>query len=75
MSLLRRKSRSLEELLNDPHFPYHVGRLMGASEMAAYWMAIQEDEQTQEMGKRLAAIVSWFYEGERTGEAPTMPGV
>jgi hypothetical protein len=64
MSLFRRRSRDLNELLRDPHFPYHVGRLMGAAEMAAHWMITQEDPQTKQMGRRLADIVSWFFEEE-----------
>lgn len=62
--MFRRRSRSLDELLRDPHFPYHVGRLMGATEMTAHWLSTRGEEE-QRMGARLAAIVDWFFEHDR----------
>jgi hypothetical protein len=60
----RRKQRDLEDLQQDPHFPFYVGRLMGASEMISHWLQIQQDPECQEMGKRLNKIVGWFLTDE-----------
>jgi hypothetical protein len=65
--MFARRSRSLDTLLRDPNFPYHVGRLMGAAEMTGHWLATREDADSQEMGKRLAGIVGWFFEEEKEG--------
>jgi hypothetical protein len=61
-NLFRRRNRSLDELLRDPNFPYHVGRLMGAAEMTSHWLTTREDKDAQQMGYRLSGIVSWFFE-------------
>jgi len=56
-----RRPRPIDEMMRDPNFPYVVGRLMGAAEMSAHWMSAQEDPQTQEMGRKLADVVGWFF--------------
>jgi hypothetical protein len=58
--LRRRKHRDLIEIQQDPHFPFYVGRLMGASEMISHWLSLQPDPEAQEFGKRLNKIVGWF---------------
>lgn len=59
--VFRRKARTMEELLGDSGFPYHVGQMIGAAEMAAWWMSLQEDADTQKMGEKLAETVNWFF--------------
>lgn len=61
-SLLGRKLRPTEQLLGDPGFPYHAARLIGAAEMASYWMSLSDDPHTKAMGERLEAIAGWFFE-------------
>lgn len=56
----RRKQRDLNELQQDPHFPFYVGRLMGASEMVSHWLTLQESPEAVEMGNRLGVVVGWF---------------
>ena len=58
-----RKAKPIEELRGDPRYPFHVGQLVGACEMAAHWMRLQEDETTKRMGKRLAEASGWFFVG------------
>lgn len=62
--MFSRKARPLDELLKDPHFPYQVGRLIGASEMVSHWLELQKDETAQEMGRKLGTVVDWYFEEE-----------
>lgn len=55
----------MDELLVDPEFPYHVGQLTGAAEMAAHWMALQQDGDTQRMGEKLSEAVGWFFKDNK----------
>lgn len=66
-----RRSRTIEELLQDKTFPYHVGQLIGASEMVAHWMTIHGDEDTKQMGYKLAETVGWFFKEEGKSSRPT----
>lgn len=63
---MKRKARTLEELLNDNGFPYHVGQLMGATEMAAHWLKLRDDADAKAMGEKLSEIVGWFFVDENT---------
>ena len=58
-----RKAKTIDELLHDRSFPYHVGQLIGSAEMASHWMRIHGDELTREMGEKLAESVGWFFRG------------
>jgi hypothetical protein len=51
----------MQEMLNDPHFTYQVGRLVGAAEMAAHHMQLHGDEETKSAGVALKAVVDWFF--------------
>lgn len=63
MVFLRRKQRDLAELQTDPHFPFYVGRLVGAAEMTSFWLQLGDQmPETQEMGRRLSTVVGWFLE-------------
>jgi len=58
---LSHKVRPMEEILRDSGFPYHVGQLTGAAEMAAHWMTLHEDEEVKAMGAKLGEVVRWFF--------------
>lgn len=77
MGLFRRRVRGINELMADPEFPYMIGRMVGAAEMAAYWMELQDEPQTQSMGKRLHGVTAWFLDDEPvpTGSVPATLGV
>lgn len=60
----RRKPRPVEEIQTDPDFAFYVGRLVGASEMASWWLQMQQQGESQEMGKRLGMVVGWFLTDE-----------
>jgi hypothetical protein len=69
-----RRARPIEELIRDPRFPYHVGQLIGATEMAAWWMRTQGNEETQKMGGKLAEAVGWFFAEGTPEPAPPKRG-
>lgn len=60
-----RRARAMHELQKDPAFAFHVGQLIGAAEMAAHWMRLQDDAAVKSVGGKLAETVAWFFrEGE-----------
>jgi len=63
----------LSELQSNPHFPFYVGRLVGAAEVTSHWLGLQDDPRSVEMGRRLGTVVAWFLPGgvEGTSEYPT----
>lgn len=65
-----RRPRSLQEMREDPQFVLMIGRLVGAGEMTAWWLALREDTESKEMGRHLGEVVDWFFEGERPAPAP-----
>ena len=72
----RNKSVDLSELQSNPHFPFYVGRLVGAAEVTSHWLLLQDhNAQSQEMGRRLGMVVGWFLPGGTddigTSEYPT----
>ena len=75
MSLRRNKGIDLSELQSNPHFPFYVGRLVGASEVTSHWLSMQHGTEQQEMGRRLGMVVGWFLPGGTddvgTSEYPT----
>jgi hypothetical protein len=60
----RRKQREMVELEQDPNFAFYVGRLIGASEMTAFWLQLQAGADAKEMGRRLNRVVAWFLTDE-----------
>jgi hypothetical protein len=56
------KARPLEDLLRDSAFPYQVGRLVGASEVVAFYLQQQHNEEVAQMGVKLHSVVEFFYE-------------
>jgi hypothetical protein len=70
----RRKQREMVELEQDPNFAFYVGRLIGASEMTAFWLQLQAGADAKEMGRRLNKVVGWFLTDEmEEPPAPTFP--
>lgn len=70
MSLLARKPKDPNELLKDPQTPWHVGRLMGASEMVSHLLMIRDDPELQEIGRRLSSVVEWFFTDDQVKVRP-----
>ena len=68
-----KRARPMDELLRDTGFPYHVGQLIGATEMAAHWMALQQDADVKAMGAKLSEAVAWFFH-DAGGRAQLPPG-
>ena len=58
---MNRKPKEIGKLMEDPQFPFMVGRLMGASEMAAHWMMTHSDEEQRNIGHKLLNVVDWFF--------------
>jgi len=57
-----RTLRDLGDLMNDPNFPLHVGRLVGAAEMVGYHLVMKEDPELKDFGARLLTVADWFIE-------------
>jgi hypothetical protein len=57
-----RRVKKVEAILEDPNTPYRVGQLIGACDMAAHWMTLQDDEETKAMGNRLHGVLNWWFE-------------
>ena len=68
MEIFRRKPRPGRELLADPDLLFYVGHLTGASELVAHWLRLRENEEERQMGGRLYAASSWFYERDSTSQ-------
>ena len=67
----RRDQKRIDEVLLHPSFPYQMGRLIGASELASYWMSIHEDVEIRRMGERLGNVAAWFFHDETWDEGAT----
>jgi hypothetical protein len=70
--LFGRKMRDPHEMRLDSRFDYMVGRMVGASEMMAHYMALHGDEKAQAMSERVFASISFFFV-EEEGD-PRKPG-
>lgn len=60
-----RRARTMDELIEDKDFLYHIGQLTGAAEMVSHWMMMQEDQETKDMGHKLQEVVNWFFQRKR----------
>lgn len=57
-----RRARRIDELMQDPHFPYHIGQLVGATEMAAWVLTAPDaNEEMKRVGAKLTETVGWFF--------------
>ena len=61
-----RRARRIDELTKDPRFPYHVGQLIGAVEMAAFILIHGEDEHLRRLGQKLGEAGNWFFTDDNT---------
>lgn len=61
-----KRLRPTDELLEDPAFPFQVGRIIGASELVAHWLTMQPSEEAKAMGNRLALVLDFYYEPEKS---------
>jgi hypothetical protein len=57
-----RKPRPMEDLLRDSALPYQIGRLIGAAEMAAHQLQLRGDDETKQIGAKLAEMTGWFFD-------------
>ena len=69
------KQRGWTELVDDPRFPFMVGRLIGAAEGAGALLrsGTISEEQQAEFARRLDDAARWFIEtslGAGNGRAP-----
>lgn len=63
--MFRRRSKSMDELYDDPAFAARSLLLAGGVEMAAIPMMRHADPQIQELGRKLASRASWFFVDEQ----------
>jgi len=57
-----RKAKTFDQLLADSKFPYQMGRLVGACEMAGQLLTTQDTPDVQRIGANLNSVVAWFFE-------------
>jgi hypothetical protein len=55
------KPRSTDDLYRDPALLFQAAHLVGAASIVAHWLATREDEESKQMGARLAEACGWFY--------------
>jgi hypothetical protein len=58
---LGRKARTMDELVEDKTFLYHVGQLIGSAEMASHIMQNHVEGDIQRLGDKLAEASGWFF--------------
>lgn len=62
MTFLSRKPKKFAEISADRAFPYQMGRLVGAAEMAGALLVNQENPDVKHIGQNLISVVSYFFE-------------
>lgn len=60
--MIGRKQREWTDLAADPKFPWLVGRLLGANEMAVALLAREESETARQVADVLEGITAYFWE-------------
>ena len=55
--MFSRKPKTYDVMVTDPVFPYQVGRLVGASEMAAQLLVNQENPDNKKIGEQMGEVV------------------
>jgi hypothetical protein len=63
---LGRKARTMEELVEDKTFLFHVGQLIGSAEMASHVMQNHMEGDIQRLGDKLAEASGWFFKESRS---------
>jgi hypothetical protein len=67
--LLGRRARTLDDLLDDKAFLFHVGQLIGATQMVSHWMSNHVEGDVKDMGEKLSESSDWFFNKEvKVGE-------
>jgi hypothetical protein len=61
----RKKPRPLEEVYRDPALLFNAAHLTGVAAVVAHWLSTRADEESKQMGTKLAEAASWFYEDVR----------
>ena len=53
--------------MNDPNFPYQVGRLVGAAEMTAQLLKLGKlsAQEVVDVGVALEGVTNWFLERDK----------
>ena|GEM_PF-2136089 len=68
--------RPYRKLVEDPSFHLQVGRLVGASEMAATLLLVGKlsAQELADVGARLQGVTAWFLERDPDDSSYTSPG-
>jgi hypothetical protein len=64
VSLFRRQ-RNWSDIISDPHAPYMIGRLLGANEMAAILLRLEDNQTAQQIAEALTVLTGYFMEGTK----------
>lgn len=62
MTLFKRRPRNWSEIVNDPHTPYMIGRLLGANEMAIVVLSQEDNQAAKNVSQVLDRIQDYFIE-------------
>jgi hypothetical protein len=54
--------RALEDLNDDPALLFQAAYLVGSASVVAHWLSMRPDQESQQMGAKLAEACTWFYE-------------
>jgi len=60
----KRKPKEFYKMIEDPTFPYRIGRITGAAEIASQLLLHQEKPDVQIIGTALGNTVAWFFDDE-----------
>jgi len=64
------KIRDVPELEKDPRFHYMIGRLVGTTEMLAYYVTLHGDEKMRGMANRTYATLEFFFDPDEFEKIP-----
>jgi hypothetical protein len=59
---IRKGPKDIKVMIEDPAFPYQVGRLVGAAEVTSQLLLHQDTPDVNQLGVNLANAVAWFYD-------------
>jgi hypothetical protein len=71
-----RKAKSIDEMIEDRTFIWHIGQLIGAAEMASHMLSNHPEGDVQRIGDKLGEVVTWFFKdsgGKRDTKAVQNP--
>lgn len=60
--------KNVPDLHQDPRFDYMVGRLVGVTELLAYYTTLHGDEKARGMASRAYETLSFFYDPKELTE-------